>query len=485
MELDSNSGAATFHGQLGFHEVYQQFLRPTGKPPLGSVCNSLRSFFYFTRELAVQEEMDKMKGNQLDRIEPANQQKVRLAVLWSSWQISANTLWSVTGVLADTLGATGVEQSFVTGAQTLGNASLQGVWGSLSDRFGRRPFLLIGLLAVGMTAALIPLATTALELILLLLVPTIVGSAAIPAWNGLLGDITTIEQRGRFIGLIAAIGTVASAIALFLIGYYTVSLGLTGATQFYPPLYTSAVIMIIALICVLCLKETMQRVKRRVFNFRAAVRSTPRFIPFLMINAVFFAAMGAAWPLFPKVTNLYANVFQVLILTALFSLCSGATQLVGGRLIDRVGRKGVLFISRFLIFLVPLSHALTLITDNIWLLIPSQVFGGSLTGLFIVSSTAWLLDSSPMKDRGSITALFNLVTGITGFSGAIISGFMFDWLDLFWDEKFVLLTMMLTIVALRVITASGYVAVNETLPKTSKLPWYLKALSVKTAHAGS
>ncbi len=424
-----------------------------------------------------------MEDDQPETIEPSNQQKVRLAALWSSWQVGANLVWSCTGVLADTLGATGVEQSLVTGTRTLGNASLQGVWGSLSDRYGRRPFLFIGLLAVGMTAALMPLATTAFELILLLLVPTVVGSAAIPAWNGLLGDITRLEKRGRFIGIITAIGTVASAVALFLVGYYTVSLGLSGASQYYIPLYTSAVITVIALFCVLCVSETMQRTKRSLFNFRASVRGTPRFLPFLLINAIFFCAMGAAWPLFPKITNLYANVFQVLLLTALFSLCSGVTQILGGVLIDRHGRKGILFISRFFIFLAPLSHAFTAITNNVWLLVPSQVFGGGLTGLFIVSSTAWLLDSSPVKDRASVTALFNLVTGVTSFVGAMIAGLVLDWLVLYWDKKVVLIMMMLTIVVIRIITSTGYIAVSETLPKRTNIPWFVKALSVKTDHA--
>ena len=425
-----------------------------------------------------------MKDFKQDPIEPSNQQKVRLAALWSSWQIGANLVWSCTGVLADTLGATGIEQSLVTGTRTLGNAALQGVWGSLSDRFGRRPFLFLGLAAVGMTAALMPLATTAFELILLLLVPTIVGSAAIPAWNGLLGDITTLEKRGRFIGVITAIGTVASAIALFLVGYYTVSLGFTGARQYDIPLYSSAVITIIALVCVLCIRETIQRTKRSVFNFRSAINGTPKFLPFLLINAIFFCAMGAAWPLFPKITNLYADVFQVLLLTALFSLCSGATQVLGGTLIDRLGRKGVLFVSRFLIFLAPLSQAIAAMTDNIWFLVPTQIFGGGLTGLFIVSSTAWLLDSSPAKDRASVTALFNLVTGVTSFAGAMVAGFILDWFMLFWDKKSVLIMMMLAIVVLRIITSTGYIAVSETLPGKSKVPWYLKALSVKTAHAG-
>ena len=113
--------------------------------------------------------------------EPLNQQPVRVASLWSSWQVGANLLWAYTGALAVDLSASGIQQSTVTGVQTLGNASMQWAWGSLADRFGRRPFLFLGLLAIGMTAALVPFAQNAWQLILLLLVPTIIGSAAIPA----------------------------------------------------------------------------------------------------------------------------------------------------------------------------------------------------------------------------------------------------------------------------------------------------------------
>ena len=62
--------------------------------------------------------------------EPAarpDQQRVRLAALWSTWQIGANLLWAYTGAFAVDLGATGIEQSTVTGVQTLGNSSLQWV----------------------------------------------------------------------------------------------------------------------------------------------------------------------------------------------------------------------------------------------------------------------------------------------------------------------------------------------------------------------
>ncbi|MFW9935231.1 MAG: MFS transporter [Candidatus Thorarchaeota archaeon] len=397
--------------------------------------------------------------------EPLNQQSLRVASLWSSWQIGANLLWAYTGALAVDLGATGVQQSTVTGVQTLGNASMQWAWGSLTDRFGRRPFLFLGLLAIGMTAALVPFALNAWQLILLLLVPTIIGSAAIPAWNGLLGDITTMSGRGRFVGIITAIGTIASAISLVVVGYFAVTVGLTGLAQYQVPMYVGATSMAIAVIIVLVITETVRPSKRRVFQIRESVKRTPHFVRFLVINTLFFAAMGAAWPLFPIVTRgiLQVDLFLIGIFTAIFSICSGIAQFLGGYLADRFGRKPMLIIGRTMIFLAPLNSALGAITGNIWFLLPLNIAGGFLTGLFIVSSTAWLLDSAPKVYSGTVVALFNFFTGLSAFCAAMVSGYVLDYFTLFLPYAAVVISMMLIIVVIRIIMSLGYFAINETL----------------------
>jgi len=409
-----------------------------------------------------------MPDDQPTLIEPLDQQRVRVASLWSSWQIGANLLWAYTGALAVDLGATGVQQSMVTGVQTLGNSSMQWVWGSLSDRFGRRPLLLLGLLAIGITAALIPLAHNAVQLIALLLVPTIIGSASIPAWNGLLGDLTTMKGRGRFVGLITAIGTIASAIALVIVGYFATNLGLAGITQYQVPMYVGAISIGIALICVLVLVETIQPSRQRLFQIKASIQGTHRFVHFLVVNAIFFAAMGGAWPLFPILTRgiLHIDLFFIGVFTAIFSISSGIAQLTGGTLTDRFGRKPVIFVSRAVIFTVPVFHSTAAITGNIWFLIPSNIAGGFLTGLFIVSSTAWLLDSAPKIHRGTVVALFNLVTGVSAFTAAMISGFILDFLVLTIPYGTVVITMMFTIAVIRLFASMGYLTINETLVKT-------------------
>jgi DHA1 family multidrug resistance protein-like MFS transporter len=409
-----------------------------------------------------------MSDDQIVHEDPANQQPIRIATLWSSWQIGYNLVWAYTGALAVDLGATGIQQSMVTGVQTFGNSSMQWAWGSLSDRFGRRPFLLLGLLAVGITAALIPLAQTAWQLILLLLVPTVVGSAAIPAWNGLLGDITTMQGRGRFVGIITAIGTISAAISLVVIGYFATSIGLSGIAEYQVPMYVAAISLTLSAICLLVMIETVHPSKRRVFNIRNSIKRTPHFVRFLIVNTLFFAAMGAAWPLFPIITRgiLNVNLFLIGIFTAIFNICSGIAQIWGGRLTDRFGRKPMLLIARSLIFIAPLSSSLGALTGNIWFLIPTNISGGFLTGLFIVSSTAWLLDSAPKIHRGTVVALFNFFTGTSSFAAALLSGFILDYISQLMPYTTAVILMMFTIVVIRIIVSMGYLTINETLVKT-------------------
>jgi MFS family permease len=118
-----------------------------------------------------------------------------------------------------------------------------------------------------------------------------------------------------------------------------------------------------------------------------------------------------------------------------------------------------------LIFVAPLSSAVGAITGNIWFLVPMNITGGFLTGLFIVSSTAWLLDSAPKIYRGTVVALFNFFTGVAAFCAAMVSGFVLDYLILFIPYATAVILMMLTIVVLRIFASFAYLTINETLVK--------------------
>ena len=77
------------------------------------------------------------------------------------------------------------------------------VWGALSDRYGRRPLLLIGLLGSAASYVMFGLAASVAVLLLSRVLAGIMG-ANIPVAQAYIADSTTAEQRARGMGLVGA-----------------------------------------------------------------------------------------------------------------------------------------------------------------------------------------------------------------------------------------------------------------------------------------
>ena len=77
------------------------------------------------------------------------------------------------------------------------------IWGSLSDRYGRRPLLLVGLFGSAASYLVFGLARS-LEVLLLSRVIAGIMGANIPVAQAYIADSTTIERRARGMGLIGA-----------------------------------------------------------------------------------------------------------------------------------------------------------------------------------------------------------------------------------------------------------------------------------------
>ncbi|UCF19415.1 MAG: MFS transporter [Gemmatimonadota bacterium] len=121
------------------------------------------------------------------------------------------------------------------------------LWGRLSDRVGRRPILLIGLLGSGLSYLLFALATNLGWLIASRIMQGIAG-ANIPVAQAYIADNTDLEDRTRGMGLVGAafgLGVIAGpAIAGALVnfgyavpGFFAAAISLVnaGAAYFYLP----------------------------------------------------------------------------------------------------------------------------------------------------------------------------------------------------------------------------------------------------------
>ena len=124
--------------------------------------------------------------------------------------------------LAIFLGSAGLIQGFITSIRQLGNALLNPVWGRLSDKFGRRRFLLIGNFFLGLNSLLIPNSPSIFFLFIFIIFQTILNAMIIPTWSGYLGDITakSVARRAAIIGRLGMVTTLLSNLLLVFLLFF-------------------------------------------------------------------------------------------------------------------------------------------------------------------------------------------------------------------------------------------------------------------------
>ncbi|MGC9346091.1 MAG: hypothetical protein ACP5ER_04800, partial [Candidatus Bathyarchaeales archaeon] len=81
------------------------------------------------------------------------------------------------------------------------------------------------------------------------------------------------------------------------------------------------------------------------------------------------------------------------------------------------------------------------------------------------SMTAYLLDVTPEEHRGSFTAFYNLVMGVTAFFGSLMGGYLSDYMISLFGLALGLQVVYMVSMVGRGIGAATYLTLRETLKK--------------------
>jgi multidrug resistance protein len=106
-------------------------------------------------------------------------------------------------IIAKELNASAIEIGFIAGIYSLMNFIFSPFWGTLSDRIGRRPVMLISI-ALTVLAYVFFAFTNSLVFLILSRVFAGIGSANISAAQAYIADITPPENRAKNMGFIGA-----------------------------------------------------------------------------------------------------------------------------------------------------------------------------------------------------------------------------------------------------------------------------------------
>jgi DHA1 family multidrug resistance protein-like MFS transporter len=164
----------------------------------------------------------------------------------------------------ESMGAGGLELGLLVASYALMRLIFGPIWGSLSDRVGRKPVLMIGVLGYGITMVLFGLATELWMLFVARALSGILSSATSPTTMAYVSDSTSEKERGRGMGILGAAMGVGTVLGPGLGG-------LVGESSYAMPFFIAGGMSLLALaLGAIFLPESLDVIQQRTQEGRAA-----------------------------------------------------------------------------------------------------------------------------------------------------------------------------------------------------------------------
>lgn len=301
------------------------------------------------------------------------------------------------------------------------------VLGSLSDRYGRRPVLLVSLFFTAADYVLMALAPSIGWLFLGRILAGITG-ASFTAASAYIADISPPDQRARNFGLIGAAFGVG-----FIVG--PAAGGLLGALSLRAPFWAAAALSLLnCLYGLLVLPESLDRANRRPVSLSAAnpvgAFSLLARHPWVLTMAAALALLGLAqqalqstWVLYTTYRFGWSEIDNGLSLALLGAASIGVQVGLIRTLVPRIGEKRAVLWGLFFEFVGFFGFALA---THGWIMILVMLVW-SLS--FIVGPTTQSLLSQQYgpEEQGGIQGALTSVQSLTGVVGPILATAVFGY----------------------------------------------------------
>ncbi|MCG3217710.1 MAG: MFS transporter [Candidatus Heimdallarchaeota archaeon] len=383
-------------------------------------------------------------GSFEDETSHISRNKKTIPAMSSGLSLSSSLMGTYIQLYAVFVGASAIILSLLISLRNLFQLGFQAPFGRLSDRIGRKPLIFGGFMTAGFISFLVPQFDSPYAILFLLIFYSLSFSAVSPAWQGLLGDNSSIGKRTKYLSKITSIGTFTTFLSLLILGWIMDNVFETAFLQYQFVFVVAGTLFILTGLLSLTLKEKTISIKpqRLARSSKLAIldplRNDKTFWKFTLISGIMGFAMSIGWPVFPYIREEYATPSENARLWMAFSLTQLFALLVAGRLSARFGLKPLLFFGRFIMFFIPIINFFA----RTWYeLMMANLVGGLGFGIFVVSMNSYILESSSAETKGAYIGSYNLVFGLFTFAGSLLSGLLLDHLASvmgFWDAIYLM-----------------------------------------------
>lgn len=349
-------------------------------------------------------------------------------------------------VFAVSLGANGFALGLIIAAFSISRGILQPVVGSLSDRWGRKGFMVVGLLVYALVGLALPEAGSITNLIAIRAFHGVGSAMIVPVAMAYVSDMAPYGQEGRFMGMLNIAIFIGIGGGPLFGGFFTDLWGMASA------FYAMAGLSFTAMLLVLFKMPSMESGPRKkaplgMFKALLSMLSSRRTGGILLARMSTMIIMVPTMAFLPLLMNQWfaASGKQIGAVIACRTLVNALLQTPFGRMADRFDkvrllRIGCLIVSG-VICLVPLA-------GNFWLLLLLFALLGAGEAIIWPVLGALATQDGRYYGQGIMMGIFNLAMSSGIFLGAVGAGFSMDLLGLKWSFINIgVIVLLLTMVA--------------------------------------
>jgi DHA1 family tetracycline resistance protein-like MFS transporter len=304
------------------------------------------------------------------------------------------------------------------------------VIGNLSDRFGRRPVLLVSLTALGVDYIIMGFAPSLVWLFVGRMIAG-VAAATFATANAYIADITDEEERAARFGLIGAAWGVG-----FVLG--PALGGLLGEFDIRLPFFAAAGLALLNVIYgFIVLPETLKDENRRPFVFwranpvgaLASIRRYPMVVGLFGALALYFVAHAvnpSTWTYYVLHKFQWSEGQIGLALAAVGLSGAVVSGTLVGPLVKRLGEAGAAYLGFILSGISFVGYALA--TEG-WMLFPWIVLGAFM-GLVMPSLRSIMSQVVPEDGQGELQGAISSLMGLTAIVAPLVMTQLFRYFSM-------------------------------------------------------
>ena len=315
------------------------------------------------------------------------------------------------------------------------------VWGYLSDRYGRKPILVMSLIGSVVSNLLLAFVFSGIILsaAILILARAFAGifAANISAAQAVISDVTSHEERTKGIGMISAAFALGFVFGPSIGGVLSQNFGYS-----FPVYISAALSLIAALLCIFIFKETLSKeiqLKNRLskrkynpFNFKIFLtalsnKSYGKYMIIFFVAVFSFSNIFGTFQLFAeRKEGLNMNQAEIGYIFSFMGVMGALVQIFLLKIINKkIGEENTLILGSFIAI-----FGLGLIgysTNLIFLLFVIVILSVG-NGLNNTVSISMLSQSVGKEEQGTILGINQSLGSLARFLGPVWGGFVYQFL---------------------------------------------------------